>query len=202
MRWASTIRIYTCAHVTRKYKCPVHKFSGHPLYYVLFYNAYLIYLEFQEVLKLTKSTLSGESDKYTYSIDEDQLVWKKVAGLAKMTLVKIELTEKPFLETQKSFFEFLINENKQLQSTNDNLQRKQESLVLSLKQSHATLEVFEKEKNEMEERLYSKFLPILNSKKDEILRLKNNFSALEDDNDYGDETDEDEDVLDSKRQKS
>ena len=180
----------------------MHKFSGHPLYYVLFYNAYLIYLEFQEVLKLTKSTLSGESDKYTFSIDEDQLVWKKVAGLAKMTLVKIELTEKPFLETQKSFFEFLINENKQLQSTNDNLQRKQESLVLSLKQSHATLEVFEKEKNEMEERLYSKFLPILNSKKDEILRLKNNFSAPEDDNDYGDETDEDEDVLDSKRQKS
>ena len=35
-----------------------------------------------------------------------------------------------------------------------------------------TLEIFEKENNGLEDKFYSKFLPFLNAKKEEILRLR------------------------------
>ena len=71
--------------------------------------------------------------------------------------------------------------------------KKQENLENDLRRSQDTLVLFEKEKSELENKLYSKFLPVLNAKKDEIIRLKNLKSVPEEMPDYGSDTDVDTD---------
>ena len=90
-----------------------------------------------------------------------------------MADIELEKSEADYQEVQKSFMDFLIRENRNIKSTNDDLQRRQDNLVRDLRQSQKTLEIFEKEKTDLEDNLMSNFLPILNAKKDEIERLRN-----------------------------
>ena len=106
-----------------------------------------------------------------------------------MADIQLEKSEADYLEVQKDFMDFLIRENRNIKSTNDDLQRRQDNLVRDLRQSQKTLEIFEKEKTDLEDNLISNFLPILNAKKDEIERLRNlKRSSIDDKNvDYDDE---------------
>ena len=106
-----------------------------------------------------------------------------------MADIQLEKSEADYREVQKSFMDFLIRENRNIKSTNDDLQRRQDNLVRDLRQSQKTLEIFEKEKTDLEDNLISNFLPILNAKKDEIERLRNlKRSSIDDKNvDYDDE---------------
>ena len=113
-----------------------------------------------------------------------------------MADIELEKSEADYQEVQKSFMDFLIRENRNIKSTNDDLQRRQDNLVRDLRQSQKTLEIFEKEKTDLEDNLMSNFLPILNAKKDEIERLRNLKRSSNDDKnvDYDDEdTDVDDD---------
>ena len=106
-----------------------------------------------------------------------------------MADIQLEKSEADYQEVQKSFMDFLIRDNRNIKSTNDDLQRRQDNLVRDLRQSQKTLEIFEKEKTDLEDNLISNFLPILNAKKDEIERLRNlKRSSIDDKNvDYDDE---------------
>ena len=106
-----------------------------------------------------------------------------------MADIQLEKSEADYQEVQRSFMDFLIRENRNIKSTNDDLQRRQDNLVRDLRQSQKTLEIFEKEKTDLEDNLISNFLPILNAKKDEIERLRNlKRSSIDDKNvDYDDE---------------
>ena len=106
-----------------------------------------------------------------------------------MADIQLEKSEADYQEVQKSFMDFLIRENRNIKSTNDDLQRRQDNLVRDLRQSQKTLEIFEKEKTDLEDNLISNFLPILNAKKDEIERLRNlKRPSIDDKNvDYDDE---------------
>ena len=106
-----------------------------------------------------------------------------------MADIQLEKSEADYQEVQKSFMDLLIRENRNIKSTNDDLQRRQDNLVRDLRQSQKTLEIFEKEKTDLEDNLISNFLPILNAKKDEIERLRNlKRSSIDDKNvDYDDE---------------
>ena len=114
-----------------------------------------------------------------------------------MADIELEKSEADYQEVQKSFMDFLIRENRNIKSTNDDLQRRQDNLVRDLRQSQKTLEIFEKEKTDLEDNLMSNFLPILNAKKDEIERLRNLKRSSNDDKnvDYDDE-DTDVDFVD------
>ena len=112
-----------------------------------------------------------------------------------MADIELEKSEADYQEVQKSFMDFLIRENRKIKSTNDDLQRRQDNLVRDLRQSQKTLEIFEKEKTDLEDNLMSNFLPILNAKKDEIERLKNLKRSSNDDKNV-DYDDEDTDVDD------
>ena len=112
-----------------------------------------------------------------------------------MADIQLEKSEADYQEVQKSFMDFLIRENRNIKSTNDDLQRRQDNLVRDLRQSQKTLEIFEKEKTDLEDNLMSNFLPILNAKKDEIERLKNLKRSSNDDKNV-DYDDEDTDVDD------
>ena len=112
-----------------------------------------------------------------------------------MADIQLEKSEADYQEVQKSFMDFLIRENRNIKSTNDDLQRRQDNLVRDLRQSQKTLEIFEKEKTDLEDNLMSNFLPILNSKKDEIERLRNLKRSSNDDKNVNYD-DEDTDVDD------
>ena len=112
-----------------------------------------------------------------------------------MADIELEKSEADCQEVQKSFMDFLIRENRNIKSTNDDLQRRQDNLVRDLRQSQKTLEIFEKEKTDLEDNLMSNFLPILNAKKDEIERLRNLKRSSNDDKNVNYD-DEDTDVDD------
>ena len=112
-----------------------------------------------------------------------------------MADIELEKSEADYQEVQKSFMDFLIRENRNIKSTNDDLQRRQDNLVRDLRQSQKTLEIFEKEKTDLEDNLMSNFLPILNAKKDEIERLRNLKRSSSDDKNVNYD-DEDTDVDD------
>ena len=112
-----------------------------------------------------------------------------------MADIELEKSEADYQEVQKSFMDFLIRENRNIKSTNDDLQRRQDNLVRDLRQSQKTLEIFEKEKTDLEDNLMSNFLPILNAKKDEIERLRNLKRSSNDDKNVNYD-DEDTDVDD------
>ena len=112
-----------------------------------------------------------------------------------MADIQLEKSEADYQEVQKSFMDFLIRENRNIKSTNDDLQRRQDNLVRDLRQSQKTLEIFEKEKTDLEDNLMSNFLPILNAKKDEIERLRNLKRSSNDDKNVNYD-DEDTDVDD------
>jgi len=116
------------------------------------------------------------------------------------------------LDAQSEVFGQLIAVNKDLKSMNKDFKRRQENLVRDLKQSKNMLAEFEKEKTDIESKMFARFLPILNEKKEKILELERNGVASHKmpDDDYGSATDEDSDVMDivleagpsSKRSKS
>ena len=89
---------------------------------------------------------------------------------------------------------------------NEKLKTENEEQKGIIKRYERTLQFFEREKNGLEDRIYSKFLPVLNSKKEEILRLQKLLSqGTEAEVDYGEDVDTDVDEEDKggegKRQK-
>ena len=99
-----------------------------------------------------------------------------------------------------------FKENEKLKTENEKLKTENEEQKGIIKRYERTLQFFEREKNGLEDRIYSKFLPVLNSKKEEILRLQKLLSqGTEAEVDYGEDVDTDVDEEDKggegKRQK-
>ena len=63
-------------------------------------------------------------------------------------------------------------EMEDVKKENTELKNKIKHLETIIERYGKTLDIFEKEKNQLEDKLYSKFLPVLNAKKEEILRLQ------------------------------
>ena len=113
-------------------------------------------------------------EKYTFSVDEDsgRLLWKKSSGKIKQKVAEINLLDVDYKTAIGSLVNYLRLGMKQNTITNNNLRKEKENTTRILNRYEKTLELFEKEKNGLEDKLYSKFLPVLNAKKEEILRLQ------------------------------
>ena len=138
-------------------------------------------------------------DKYTFSVDEDsgRLLWKKSSGKIKQKIAEISLLDDDYKTAIGSLVNYLRLGMKQETITVSNLRREKENTTRILNRYEKTLELFEKEKNGLEDKLYSKFLPVLNSKKEEILRLQKLLSrGTETEVDYGEDVDTDVDEED------
>ena len=120
------------------------------------------------------SAFEGDMEKYTFSVDEDsgRLLWKKSSGKIKQKVAEINLIDVDYKTSIGSLVNYLRLGMKQNTITNNNLRREKENTTRILNRYERTLELFEKEKNGLEDKLYSKFLPVLNAKKEEILRLQ------------------------------
>ena len=113
-------------------------------------------------------------EKHIFSVDEDggRLLWKKSSGKLKQKIAEINLVDVDYKTSINSLVNYLRLEKKQDTVTINDLQREKENTATILARYEKTLDIFEKEKNGLEDKLYSKFLPVLNAKKEEILRLQ------------------------------
>ena len=124
-------------------------------------------------------------------------MWKKSSGKIKQKIAEINLVDGDYSSSIDSLVNYLRLEKKQNTVTINDLRREKESTAKILARYEKTLDIFEKEKNGLEDKLYSKFLPVLNAKKEEILRLQMllNLSrgTAEPEVDYGEDVDTDVD---------
>ena len=121
---------------------------------------------------LAKEAFVAPSENHEISIEAGNLIWRKVGGKKKMKLTEIELSPVNFLDAQKEIFDYLLKTNMEVTSKNKEYARRQENLVAEMKKSRTMLRNFEKVKEEIEDRLYETFLPVLNSKKRKIRELE------------------------------
>ena len=104
----------------------------------------------------------------------------------------------------KEVIDRIFQENLQLKAEVKKVKKEKDDMTRIVERYEKTLERFEREKNSLEDRIYSKFLPVLNAKKEEILRLQKLLSrGTEAEVDYGEDTDVDEEdgEAEKKRQK-
>ena len=138
-------------------------------------------------------------EKYTFSVDIEgcRLLWKKSSGKIKQKIAEINLVDGDYYSSIDSLVNYLRLEKKQNTVTINDLRREKESTAKILARYEKTLDIFEKEKNGLEDKLYSKFLPVLNAKKEEILRLQKLLNtsrgSSEPEVDYGEDVDTDVD---------
>ena len=148
---------------------------------------------------MAREAFSGGSDGYSVSVEGGKLVWRKVGGKARLKLMEVDLTPLNFEDAQKDIFDNLLEANKRLSSKNEEYSKRQEKLVTDLKKSRIMLVDFEKTKNELEDKFYESFLPILNSKKEKIVELERRLESggrveekEEESDGYGGDTDVEE----------
>ena len=147
-------------------------------------------------LQLAREAFSAPSENHEVSLEAGKLVWRKVGAKAKMILAKVDLSPVNFLDVQREIFDHLVDRNRDIALKNKEYARRQENLVAEMKKLRTMLKDFERVKDEIEDRLYETFLPILNAKKRKIRELEEELSgsasgrtsaAAED---YGSETEE------------
>ena len=104
--------------------------------------------------------------------------------------------------TVKEVIDRIFRENLQLKAEVKKVKKEKDDMTRIVERYEKTLERFEREKNSLEDRIYSKFLPVLNSKKEEILRLQKLLSrGTEAEVDYGEDVDTDVDEEDGEAEK-
>ena len=158
-------------------------------------------------LQLAKAAFTAPSENHAVTLEGGTLVWRKVGAKAKMVLAKIDLSPVNFLDAQREIFDHLVDRNRDIALKNREYARRQENLVAELKKSRTMLKDFEKVKDEIEDRLYETFLPILNAKKRKIRELEEELggsaggrtsAAAED---YGSDTEEENSDREEERSK-
>lgn len=117
------------------------------------------------------------------------LVWKRVDGKFKMRLGEIPLTTMDFSSAHAEIFDTALNQIEQYNAKLQETQSRESSLMNDLTESRNQMIQLREDKDNFEEKLFDAFLPILNSKKDEIRRLKRKAGELPG---YQDDTSEDE----------
>jgi len=157
-----------------------------------------------DVKSLAKEAFTSFSTKFGFAVDsgKNKLVWKKVSEKAiKIKIAEIEVAMVNFQDTQQEIMDFLIDSNKNLKKENEEGKKGLGNVSRELNKAKEMLVRFEQDKNEIEEKLYGQFLPILNAKKrkiSELERLQNQAGGNVDGDqgevsEYGSETDNDDD---------
>ena len=160
-------------------------------------------------LQLAKEAFSAPTENHAISLEAGKLVWRKVGAKAKMILAKIDLSPVNFLDAQREIFDHLVDTNRDIALKNREYARRQENLVAELKKSRTMLGDFERVKDEIEDRLYETFLPILNAKKRKIRELEEELgssaggrTSAAAEEDYGGDTEEENSDIEEERSKA
>jgi hypothetical protein len=119
-----------------------------------------------------------DSPNDTNSSPKYKLIWKKVEGKFKIRLAEIPLVVKDLGSVDKDIFDTALRQIEEWKTKAHDIQAREISLKNNLAENRKHMAQFRDEKTNLEDKLYEAFLPILNSKKDEIRRLKRKVTKI------------------------
>ena len=138
-------------------------------------------------------TFQGSSRNFSFTVALDEkidlpdgtnpspkykLIWKKVEGKFKIRLAEIPLVIKELWSVNKDLFDTALKQIEEWKTKTHDIQAREISLKNNLAENRKHMAQFRDEKTNLEDKLYEAFLPILNSKKDEIRRLKRKVTKI------------------------
>ena len=111
------------------------------------------------------------------------MVWKKIEGKFKIRLAEIPLTSLSFDKIHNDIFNTALKQIEKFKREAKDSADRELILKNDVKEYNKQMLQFKEDKSNLEEKLFQAFIPILNSKKDEIRRLKrkvsiSNFSRI------------------------
>ena len=106
------------------------------------------------------------------------MVWKKVEGKFKIRLAELPLSALDFKTLNLDIFDTAVNQIQQNKAKTIEVTGQNDSLHKDLSEYQSKLIQFRNDANSLEKELYDAFLPILNSKKAEIRRLKRKVRSI------------------------
>ena len=118
---------------------------------------------------------SSMNFSFTVSYENEQdkkLIWKKVEGKFKIRLAEIPLTDLSFDDVHDDWFNTALEQIQRSKKEAEDSSRREFILKNDVKEYKEQMLKFKEDKSNLEEKLFEAFIPILNSKKDEIRRLK------------------------------
>lgn len=128
--------------------------------------------KFEDLQEMAKETLTTQSDRYSLSLEEESLIWRKLGGSAKLRLASFELSAFNFEDAQSEIIDFLVTSflknRTMLKGTKENLDAGKKDM----EKMRDEISRLVSEKAETEQLLFNQFLPILNSKKERIVELE------------------------------
>ncbi|XP_050354235.1 DNA repair protein XRCC4-like [Nymphalis io] len=141
-----------------------------------------------EYAKNVRDALKKTNDMYKYEFThsesntfEAKFCWKKIFIDSTAVLVHgfVTLQRDESIETKDSVIDYLLNENKLLQSAIEGLKKNNELLNNEIDKCKSELEKLIDIKESLESNLYGKFIQLLNSKKRRIKLLENHIAKIE-----------------------
>lgn len=125
-----------------------------------------------------RECLKNKSSKYLFdficSNQDSNFSWKKKYedSTAVLEYGKVSLTKDELPETKNSLIDFLLKKNKELKQVIEKSKEANANLSFELEKCKKELEAFAEMKISLESSLYSKFLQLLNAKKERIQLLE------------------------------
>uniref|UniRef100_A0A2A4J5H2 DNA repair protein XRCC4 n=1 Tax=Heliothis virescens TaxID=7102 RepID=A0A2A4J5H2_HELVI len=145
----------------------------------------------KRVKKCLKGSIPSEFT-YDFTISQEDnssgaFTWKKrfqdsMHGLAVLVHGSVPVHQDASPESKDVLLDFLLEENKELRSTINSLQGKNEVIVTDLQKCKAELEKFVDIKTSLETSLYGKFVQLLNAKKRRIQVLEDSLHKFSEPN--------------------
>lgn len=147
----------------------------------------------QNLLAMLKDELNGKNEGLQFFLKNKQFYWKKSGQVYTRTKqIYFKIVED--VQAVSQFVQDVMNYNSNAGISIKNLVHENENLKNRCSEMEEMLNVITEKKREMERELYTKFVLILNAKKEKIILLKNELKDKEAlDNGYQDKTDDDDD---------
>ena len=123
---------------------------------------------------IEEAFMNEQNENYSFLLKDSSIVWKrqKSSASAKLMIVEIEIELIDVSATHKEMFNFAIEKLKKQKEDIAHLENKKSNLTKKNEDNETKIEKMTKIKEAQEKDLYGSFLPILNEKKEQIQRLK------------------------------
>ena len=176
-------------------------------------------LRLDSIRDWAKEAFTQSSTAHQFSVGKEGLTWKKTGDTEeskmKLRIGVFPVTELNYSDAPQDILESALEAVEDSKKSYEDLSERHNTLMSHLKECKAQLEEFKKAKLDLEGEMYEQFLPILQSKQDQIKDLTRRLAKRgggvgdtqdQDENEkvdsYGSDTDVDEDTPSKRARKS
>lgn len=156
-------------------------------------SAKLLGKEEKDITEWAKKAFSLEGDEFSFKIDDEILVWKK-SGKRKLRIAEIPIKSIDVVEAHKTIFEHSVKTIKHEKQESTTFKHNFDKISEERKGYQTEMKKMIEYKNNLEQKLYSNFQPILHSKQDRIKKLE---QKLKNGGNNADSSDSDVEIVES-----